>query len=250
MRLVECRAKVIIYYEKEAKNMKLMKVFSEVRYERSFLFDDPKVKNDIYKELKKEFQLAEHDDNKVIVFFNLKNKTKLLIYHDRILIDIDEPSDLNKIKSVGGTFTPFIMKRMDLVKTERVGVRCQYVDEVNGPDFNEKVISSLFHPALAKYINDHNNTLDVAPKIGYSININHEFALNVGIGLQNFATGRGAVSNNSNEFKLLNIENSTPIIDLDVYTNLPKETSQLNGVMKASSDFIEKYSNTIWSKVK
>lgn len=231
--------------------MNLARAFSEVNFEPSFLFEDGRTRNEIFRELKsQDYQFIEQDDKKILIFVNAKNKVNIQIFHDKVVLDITEPNDINKIKTVATSVIPYIINRLDAGKTTRIGIRVYYVnDEISGlTESSDFIAKNFFDLKLTQFIESHENEEDTAPKISFQIKLNHETALLVNIGyFQRFKSGsinsRGEISN-------YEIETTNPLIDLDVFTITPKDSSQLNGVYTAYLAYLKSYFYKILSKEK
>ncbi len=226
--------------------MYIAKLYAEIRFEPTFLFDDARTKTALLKALKPHYPLYNFDETqKSLIFISQDTKTKVLVFNHRILIDIDEPNDINKIKSVGNSVIPLIMKQFDLTYADRIGVVGQYVDnDHSGFEESAQVIySKFFNKQLNNLINKHGKVPNNLPNLNFSIPLNQEFNLNVSIA--GHQTGAGRLVGDQIEF--LTVDSMYPLISMDVYTSIKKETSQINGVLKASCDFISTYVSDIWN---
>lgn len=226
--------------------MKLQKIFCEVRFQPSFLFEDGRTRNEITKELKPHFPQFEYkNDQKVFVFFNQSTRTNCQIYHDRIVVDIDEPVDVNKIKSVGSPVIPAIMRRMEVGSTIRIGVRAQFSnEEIQSPVESSKKISSFFLSKEAlNFLEGQSLTDDIEPKVSFKKVLNHEMILLVNIGyIHKIRNGvidsAGGVTGQ--------LQGVSPLTDLDIINMSAKEPSQINGVLGAACTYLAEIPHTLW----
>lgn len=229
--------------------MKLVKIFCEVRFEPAFLFDDGRTRNEIHKQLKEDFPVLQmQEDNKVLLFVNPKNTSNCQVYQDRIVIDIDNPSDIGKIKTLSNATMPFIMKKLEVEKSIRVGVRAHYIDEnvLTSVDSSKLILDNFFSNGLIDFIGEQIGTEDNEPKVVFRLNVNHEFRMNVNIAyLQKIKSGQ---INNKMELTVTEFEKVYPLTDLDIYTQVHKEPQQLNGVIGGMCSYLENYCNKIWKR--
>lgn len=224
--------------------MKLIKAFCEIRFEASFMFDDGKTKNDISKELKKEFEIVQVDnEQKGIIFLNPVKTSNFQVYRDRLVVDIDNPTNLTKLKSLSAATIPYVLRRLDVNETLRIGFRAQYADEtVNSPVETSKfLINMFFNERLASFVGNEN--FDHLPKLGFMIPVTHEMFMM-------FSTGYH-YKFNSNQLKntgnilLSELDNVEPLFDLDVFTEIPKNPDQINGVLGAMITQVENNLNKL-----
>lgn len=228
--------------------LKLAKIFAEVRIEQSYLHEDARTRNELLKELKKyDFTMLDHENKGILIFINIKQRANLQIHTDRIVLDIDEPEFAEKIKTLGNEPIQFIMRRLEATTTERIGVRAHYIDmdEKNNRRRSLQTAKKFFHENLMWFIENNLGEVDIATKIGFTIKVNHEFKLNVGIGLQNRVIANAF--NNTNTLHLLDTEEQYQITDLDIYSEVPKDPKQLNGMLQAACAYLSEYQQKIWS---
>lgn len=224
--------------------MKLTRAFTAINFESSFLFEDGRTRNGIYKDLKKDFQLVElKDDSKTVAFYNPKNKIKCVIQNNLISVDIEDPDNMDMLKSWGNSIIPSIMRKLEVSSTERVGVRALFINNNEQDMFKSSLLISnnYFSNDLISLIEQHDNEgIDVSPKIGFTIKINQELSMNVNIGQEVYMKAKGHLVPNG-EMKITDIQSKFPVYDLDVYTMVSKTDDKINGILKGCCNNIETY---------
>lgn len=226
--------------------MKLTRIFTEVRYEQALLFNDARTQSNITKELKKTFPLFNFDEqNKVMIFVNPQNNSNCQIGNNRIIVDIEQPSEASKIKSLGSSVIPFVLEKLEVEKTQRIGVRAFFIKEEvsHGANSSSVITSKFFSNELLDLIGE-NISNDIEPKVSFKIDINQEYGLIVNLAYLQKIKGMAGINN---EVQLEEIEATHPLTDLDVFTVIEKEPKQINGVLIGCTSHIDSYLKKIWN---
>jgi hypothetical protein len=228
--------------------MDLIKIVAEIRFEDSFYFDDPKVKSDLLKNLKPNFPNTGYDETQKFMYFvDEQGLNKLFVQKNRIALDLDNPESLNKIKTLGSNMLPVILNRLNVEATERIGVRANFINgNINTLDETSALIEKSFlNKSVQSFLREHNERgLISNPTLVFHLKLNHEF--NMAVNIAAHQTGTGRIDRDGNP-QLINIEKTQPMIDLDVYTMHPKDSTQINGVLRASLEYIENYAVKFWT---
>lgn len=164
--------------------MKLDKVFTEVRFEPSFLYEDARTLNYITKELKPIFPIFEHNtDRKVLAFLQPENNSKCFISSDKVVVDLDEPKDFQQFQALTTKVIPLVLKKFEVESTKRIGVRAQFhkediKDERNSTDL---ILKTFFNTNTNNFISKHLPDRLLQPRAGFVIGIGHDYFLNINI---------------------------------------------------------------------
>jgi hypothetical protein len=228
--------------------MELVKVYCEVKFEPSFLFEDGRTRNEIKKELSKQFPFLDIKDE-AITFVNKKTTTNCQVYRDRVVVDIDDPSEINKLKTVVASTIPFIMKRMEVDKSIRIGVRAHYVDPgISTAGRSSRVVADHFfsqHVLDLLKSSTNNSEANFEPRVSFKMDVSHEMSMIVNVAY--LQSVKGEISRGG-EFSFSEVEKVQPLTDLDIFTMVPKDPDQLNGVIGAMCSTIDSYPNKIWRR--
>ncbi|WP_228552623.1 hypothetical protein, partial [Paenibacillus polymyxa] len=167
--------------------------------------------------------------------------------YKRQTLDLDIPDDINKIKVIGSTVIPQIMKRLDVTGTQRIGVRAHFIntDYSSLSETASLIEKTFFGHGLREFLKQHTPSEPILnPTLTFHIKLNHEFNMAVNVAAHQLGTGR--IDKDGNP-QMLEVEKTQPLLDLDIYTTESKEASQINGVLKATLEFMNDYSVKIWS---
>lgn len=225
--------------------MKLDKIFTEVRFEQSLLFDDARTLNSIVKELKPIFPTFENNhDEKMLAFLNRDKQVKCYIHSNRIIVDCDEPKDFQVFKEMSSRVIPYVMGKLDVEVTERIGVRAHYVTDsiTTETESSNAIVQKFFNIATNEFIHKHANGNILQPRTGFMFKVGIEYFVNVNIGFR--VVGEVQV-NGIGQQQIANHATS-PMTDLDVHTNVPKRPDQITGILRFSCDKIAEYSHMVW----
>ena len=221
--------------------MRLVKVFTEVRFPETILFKELKVINSIIKEMKNFFPICNHQDNQgMIICLNPEKQINAFINSTRVIVNVEKPNEITDIKTVSKKIIPPVLKRLEIDETEHIGVRAYYIDERYD---NEKDCKEIISK---KFLNIDNSFLKhtdyILPRAGLSIKVNREFLIHINIGLHQTGTAK------INEKGKLEpqVTKTYPLIDLDMLTTEPKNPDQLNGVITYCCSEITKYPHKVW----
>ncbi|MDG0057011.1 hypothetical protein MMB75_25630 [Paenibacillus sp. P2(2022)] len=228
--------------------MKLNKIFAEIRFEPSFLFEDGRTRNDIVKELKKDFPHFEYrEENKMLLFLNPQTASNVQLYQERLVIDLDLPKNVHQIKVLGASIIPFIMRKMDVEKTKRIGVRAHsYFEEIqNNLDASKKLANYFFSQNILDFLGEQAATLDVEPRVSFRYKVNHELTMVVNTGYLHKVKGEN-LNLTTGDISSLNVESVHPLIDIDISTEFEKKPDQINGVLNGICSNLEEFPNRIW----
>lgn len=105
------------------KGISLEKVLIEVRYDRSFLFDEVATLNKIAKVLKPYFPIPDRDNDKTLVLKNQSKNYFSLIQANRASVDFDLPKSLEDFKTVSSQSIEALINHLDVDGFKRVGIR-------------------------------------------------------------------------------------------------------------------------------
>jgi hypothetical protein len=228
--------------------MELNRVVSEIRFESSFLFDDGRTKNSITKEMKKDFELFEYDDkDNKLIFINKSDKMKCILFHNRIFLEIDQNKDINKFNNLASRVIPFLMNKLEIEYTSRVGVRAFYIQNniFEEEKSSDMITKQYFNNFLLDFINKSKGKKSINPSLSFKINATEELTLGIIVGYHQ--EGSGDI-NSKGEVNITNLESVSPMIDLDIYTVVQKNPDQMKGLLKGCCDNLTAYSHKIWNK--
>lgn len=219
--------------------MFINRAFSVVRYEKSLLFDDARTRNSILKKLRPTYPI--HDLNEAeqhMFFLDPSKKVKITIKSDHVVIDIDEPLTTNILKTLTSEIATFVMEQLEIERTTFIGVRVHYIAEkVNDAErTNRMILDNFFSADFIKRVIPKDSEA-TNPTLGFSLSLDAGLQMNVNIGANQKVNG----NINNGAFQIVEVLEVNPLIDLDVYTQEPKEKNQINGVIKAELLKIEKY---------
>jgi len=223
--------------------MRLLSAFTEVLFESSFLFEDGRTKNSIVKKFSKKFPQNQIDNNGALILMNSKDRMNCIIQLNKVILNLDKVNDVSNLKTISSEMIPFILTALEVNVTKRIGVRARYVDEGEFSNPSKPVFDRFFKPSVISLITDQNQDMPSEAKVGFTLKINNETNLNFRTDYQ--YTGSGELDTIGN-VTIKKIEKSMPLIDLDVYTETPKEKTQLNGVYKFFCETISAYSEKVW----
>lgn len=225
--------------------MKLDKVFTEVRFEKSLLFDDARTLNSIVKELKTTFPVYENNETgKLLAFFNEEKKIHCFIHNDRIIVDCDQPNDFQQFREVSGRVFQNVMGKFDVEVTERIGVRAHYhTNEITTEtDSGNAIIQTFLNATSNEFIQKHAREALLQPRAGFMIKVGNEYFMNINIGYHYF----GSIQMNSIGKQQMTTKTTSPLTDLDIYTNVPKRPDQIAGILRLSCDKIAEFAHIVW----
>lgn len=226
--------------------MYISNIFCEVKYETSFLFDDGRTRNELQKNLKNDFPHFNYDDSKKsLVFLSENLKARVLIFNNRIFIDIKEPSEVSEINTLGSSIIPQVLRLFDRESTERIGVRAYFVrKDIEGFDAISKLIlNSFFNNRVINFIDSFEHNSLINPSVGFSVDLSHELSMNVNTAIHQIGSG---IANDTGQIIEKTVDNVYPVLDLDIYTINPKQPQQINGVLKGICEKLSLYSKKIW----
>jgi hypothetical protein len=227
--------------------MKLVKVISEIRFETSLLFDDAHIRNSIAKTMKNVFPASNYiTELKALMLIDPKDNSQIQIFGDRIFIDLNEKYSLSDLESIANTSAQEIMTLLDVTVSNRIGIRAHFIHEDidNEKQSSEKISSVFFKDSVSKNIQKLGNSPEFQPRIGYLVNLDEEYILNVNIAFHQVASAK------INEFGETEIkyEKTYPLTDLDIFTNALKRKDQINDVFKSCCIKLETLFDKVWSE--
>lgn len=228
--------------------MKLYKIFSETRFEPSFLFDDGRTRNEIVKAARTYFTNYEFRENeKAFLFFNPQARTNFQVYRDRVVLDIENPSEVNKIKSLGSAIIPEILRKLEVESVIRIGVRAHFIDNnINTSlESSRKIAPIFFSNSLLDFLDGQADTMDTEPRVSFRKQINHEYIMVTNIGVMHTYNGGQPDSTGAINATLQSVN---PLLDLDVINMYPKQLSQINGVLTGACTYLLEGANKLWGE--
>lgn len=227
--------------------LKLVKAITEIRYEIPVLFEDMPTINRLTKELKKQFTYAEYNpDLKVIGCFNQDRKAKCFVNRDNILIDIDQPDNLDYLKSVSNSVIPLILSLLDIELTKRIGIRVHYIyPQISTEESSQKTIVDYFINRNRKIVRDFYETDNFQPRISFVIPSEEGYKINVNVAYNQVGS---AQMDTRGQLIDMVVNNTYPLTDLDLYTEIPKKPEQINGIMKYAITHLPEIASKVWSE--
>ncbi|MFJ2042265.1 hypothetical protein ACIOBL_01610 [Paenibacillus taichungensis] len=226
--------------------MKLEKIFTEIRFEPSFLFEDGRTRSNIVKDLKRNFPHYEYnEEQKVIAFINHQNKAKCFMYNDKVIVDIDEPRDLTQFKSIASDTIPKVLTSFEIEQTSRIGIRAHYHDDsiTSATETNKAIVERFFNLNGSEFIKQRINDENFKPNAGFSFTINNEFQMTVNVGVHQSVSGK---IDEQGKLQVTGVEATNPICDMDMFSNVPKKPDQINGMLRFACEEIPLTLKKIW----
>ncbi|MCL6605620.1 MAG: hypothetical protein K6T94_22380 [Paenibacillus sp.] len=228
-------------------SMKISRSFTVIRYENALLFDDARTKNNIVKRYKGAYPIVDFNEQiKAILIIDPQKKTKCMIHADHIVVDINDPRDLNALKTTVNDIVPFVLKELEIQTTQYIGVRAHAIPELllTKDKTEAEILRRYYSPALLDFIKNENPQDGINPHVGFSIMLGAGFTMNVNIAPSQNVTGEVGPDG---QLHIKEFVDSNPLVDLDVYTDVSKELTQINGVIKGACGNIEKYLEKVWN---
>lgn len=226
--------------------MKLVKIFAEIRFEPSFLFEDGRTRNTIVKDLKRNFPHYEYNEHeKVIAFLNQQNKAKCFMYNDKVIVDIDDPRDTTKFKSIASETIPKVLTMFEVEQTSRIGIRAHYRDDsiTSATETNKAIVERFFNTNGNEFIKQRVNDENFKPNVGFSFTVNNEFQMTVNIGINQSVSGK---IDEHGQLQVTAVESTNPMCDMDMFSNVPKKPDQINGILRFACDEIPSHLKKLW----
>lgn len=187
----------------------LMRVLTEVRYNRSFLYDDLKMLNYISKGLKSHFAQAQKDEqSNSLVFINPEQQIVSVVGAESTSIDMQKPL-FQDFETISKKVIEQVSKNLDIDEYTRLGMRLFYGKKIQSIDKGQEILSRKFFVDFANQLkSDIKN-----PMINFTIEKSNNYFVNVSIRIESNATFQitpNGASHSQDDFI---------VFDLDVFTD-------------------------------
>lgn len=190
-------------------DVQLIRALTEVRYNRSFLYDDLKVLNGISKGLKEYFSQSQKDEpNNALVLLNPDRQIISVVRADITNVDMQHPT-FNDFEKISAKVMREISKSLDLDDYTRLGTRLLFGKLIPSAEKGQEILKEKFfhnfQSAMEANIQNPQLTFTIQTAVNYFVNVSLRVETNGT--LQITPT---SVNHSHNNFL---------VIDLDVYTN-------------------------------
>lgn len=206
----------------------LSKAILEVRYERSFLFDELQKQNNIAKELRKEFPHSQKDpnNNNALLVVNPHEKTMVAVLPDMVSVNSEGLIAFSNFKSKAKKGIEVAVNALEIDEFTRVGLRLMF----EKPFESIELANNTVREKLLKVENTKIPGTLYNPNINFSLVVDRTH-INVSIRTStNFSV---EISNNQPINQ--NLQNSITI-DLDVFLQENLQMQNLNAFINSSSE--------------
>lgn len=203
----------------------------QVRYERSFLFEETTTLNKISKELRKDFPQPQRDQkNGALILVNPQLKSYTAVLAESTSVTFDEFRSFSNFKNMVISGVGNSSRHLDVDEFNRVGMRLFFgrsfdsIEEANLM-IKDRFLSAL-DPSVAKMVGNPNISFNMSEgNMSINIAIYPENSISVDV------NGGGSTQSQLN----------LVVYDIDVFTHDVIKVNQLNGFLKSAKDIaIEK----------
>lgn len=203
----------------------LKRALIEVRYERSFLFEEVQVLNKISKGLRADFPQPQRDQNSGgLVLANPKNKGFLAIHADSSVVNFDEVPAFSTFKNHSIRGIEAVSTNLEVDYFNRVGIRMFFGKNFETLKEAESIVKDKFFnsfDSVAKELANPNLSFTFNEN-GFGINITLRAETNIDVDVNNgLAT--------QTQYNLI-------VFDIDVYSQETTTPKQLNGIMNGAKE--------------
>lgn len=207
----------------ETLGVKLIRALTEVRYDRSLLFDDLKTLNQLSKGLKEYFGQSQKDDqNNALVFINPEKQFMSVVRADLTNVDIQNPL-YKDFESLSTFVMGQVSKKLDVEDYSRLGTRLFFGKPVSTIEEGQEIIRDKFFLNFQKGLNSKVQN----PQLAFTFQKSENYFINASLRVE---------SNTSFKIDLSGVTHSQSsfiVIDLDIYTN---KTESYDSFLKSSKE--------------
>jgi hypothetical protein len=191
-------------------NITLMRILTEIRYDRSFLFEDLKMLNQISKGLKGYFGQSQKDEpNNALLFINPEKQLISAVKADTTSIDMQKPL-YKDFESISTKVMKEVSKSLDIEEYTRLGMRLFFGKVIPSVEDGQKLLSEKFFGNFDKELNASIQN----PQLTFTFQKTDNYFVNTTLRVESNATFEITPAG------VNHTQNSFIVIDLDVYTNV------------------------------
>lgn len=222
--------------------MEINKIFIELRYKDSFMFNDMECLEEIKDNVSSLLPEFKYDaSNKVLILTNSKKHCNVNITGDRMVIDYDEPKSFEEFQSLAKEVLEITTNHLKIRNFTRIGIRSfRGENKQNGAE----ALSNVRKNFLKIHDSDLNILADKLISVGVTFSfIKDKYVINLNITPNNFK-----VVEIENGVVTRDIDKSQVLIDSDIYRE--GEISREELINEFLVDFIDINNNSINSFMK
>ncbi|WP_096435908.1 TIGR04255 family protein [Alteribacter populi] len=207
-------------------NFELEKILTEVRYDRSLLFEEVVQLNRIAKGLKTEFgQYSRNDKQNSLILKNPNSGSFANIGGDRTAVDVEFPKSYEDFKSLSVKTVESVVKHLEVDEFNRVGVRFLFAQRCNSLDEASSVIKGNFLDLNNMFMSEK----ITAPKVYFVVN-NKGNKINVSLRVEPVTAIRVGPSYQEE------VQEAVILFDIDVYQQNNLQPNNINDFLDNSKE--------------
>lgn len=189
---------------------KLIRALTEVRYARSFLFDDLKQLNRISKGLRQNFHDTQRDDsNGALVLINHEKQAIAAVHAESVSVEVQKPLSNNDFEEMSLRVIDEVSENLDIEEYSRIGHRYFFGKQIQSVESGQEILKRKFFNKFSEKLNSEIKN----PRIAFTFQKSETVFVNVSLGIEVNAAFELSPTG------VVHSHDSYLLFDIDVFTN-------------------------------